>query len=186
MATSASTRGGVIESWLLCYSHCCFFFSFSPSCGSGSPASADPLPQGTTSGSAGPSGSTTSSCSDPCSSSSGAFTDVTTVFFPKEVGAVGYSRRLSGGRLLCQGQRCYRRPPSRGRSCRRKELLGVAASVLERRSQQGCAFASAPRADRDRGCPSRRFCGRRVPTRRTWRRAMRTYAVRRGERHNDR
>ncbi len=95
MATSASTRGGVIELAPLLLT-LLFFSLFSPSCGSGSPASADPLPQGTTSGSAGPSGSTTSSCSDPCSSSSGAFTDVTTVFFPKEVGAVRYADAYPG------------------------------------------------------------------------------------------
>lgn len=68
----------------------------SSSCGGTSPASASPLAQNASSGSTGTSGSSSSSCNDPCSSSSGGYTNITTVFFPKQVGPIRYADAFPG------------------------------------------------------------------------------------------
>lgn len=74
----------------------------STSCGSNGPASASPLPQGTSGGSSGQQGSSGSSCSDPCSSSSGSYSDITTVFFPRRVGPLRFADAFPGGDFSAQ------------------------------------------------------------------------------------
>jgi hypothetical protein len=112
-------RGLVLVSLLLAISF------LSGACGSSHPTAADPLPQGTS--------STSSSCTNPCGSTSTLYSDVSSVFDPLQIGAVRDADQFPGGDFSAKVNAAIADLPAEGGTVDARNFSGqqtVSSSII--------------------------------------------------------